>query len=275
MSTLNRLVGMAKKALGSAHGASSHGTSSGTGDWRTMVRSAADAITGDGGGSGSTHPGGPTRSAPAARTSSTRGGATLSGEDQRAIARYDYLVRTADPQQLEQVHREAFDRLTPQQRAQVQARMREELPPAEQPRSDASADLARSATRLGAMDPRRLTGLLSRAGRSGTGRSGAGRAAAIGMAGAAGGMLAAVAGSAVLTSIGGSLLASAIGEGIDVDALMPDLQLDLGELGALGDLSANDLADGVSGLGDVSLNDALGTDLGEIDLGDLGGFLGR
>lgn len=274
MTTISKLLGLAQKALDQRSGSRPASSAASGTDWRQMVRTAADAVTGDtrgGAASETSH-----------RASSPRPGAALSAEDRRAIARYDYLVRTADPDQLEQVHREAFDRLTPLQRTQIQARMREELPPAEQPRSDSSADLARSATRLGALDPRRLTSLLSRAGGSRRGGSAA-RGAMIGAAGGAAGLLAVVAGGAVLTSIGGSLLTAAVGDGIDVDALVPDLQMDLGELGALGDVnlgdidlsgladvSANDVMEGAQGLGETSLSD-----LGNLDLGDIGGFFGR
>ena len=315
MSTISKLLGLAQKALDQRSGSRPAGSAASGTDWRQMVRTAADAVTGDsrgGAASGTSHrassprPGAATEAGGwtrwdddgAARpaggaptgTSGTGSparegaptGAALSAEDRRAIARYDYLVRTADPDQLEQVHREAFDRLTPLQRTQIQARMREELPSAEQPRSDSSADLARSATRLGALDPRRLTSLLSRAGGSRRGGSAA-RGAMIGAAGGAAGLLAVVAGGAVLTSIGGSLLTAAVGDGIDVDALVPDLQMDLGELGALGDVnlgdmdlsgladvSANDVMEGAQGLGETSLSD-----LGNLDLGDIGGFFGR
>lgn len=60
-----------------------------------------------------------------------------------AFARYDYLLRTADPKQLEQVHRESFATLTPAQRTQVEERLREELPAHEQPNSSTPEDLAR------------------------------------------------------------------------------------------------------------------------------------
>jgi len=39
--------------------------------------------------------------------------------DEQALQRYRYLVRTAPPEAIEEAHREAFARLTPEQRAQV------------------------------------------------------------------------------------------------------------------------------------------------------------
>jgi hypothetical protein len=40
-------------------------------------------------------------------------------EDQLAIERYRYLLRTAPPESIEAVHAEAFAKLTPLQRAKV------------------------------------------------------------------------------------------------------------------------------------------------------------
>ena len=245
MSTFRRLIGTAQKALDQQ--SSSRSLTGGGTDWRSLVRSAADSLTGEDTSSRrDAHPATPSRGAgvgipttsmpsldgdgPFRSSSSTgRSGAVpaaqLTEEDRRAIARYDYLVRTAEPEQLERVHREAFERLTPAQREQLSARMREELPEGERPRTEAPQDLARSATRLGVLDPRRLTRLLGRdGGGAGSKRSGGLGKAALG-AGAVGaaGLLAAVAGGAVLSSVGGSLLEAAIGDGIDVDALAPDL----------------------------------------------------
>ena len=74
-----------------------------------------------------------------------RGGAST--EDERAIARYKYLLRTADPEDIEKVHAEAFAKLSPEQRQMVLQRLTDDLPESERPRSDQPADLARSATR--------------------------------------------------------------------------------------------------------------------------------
>lgn len=238
MSTFRRLLGTAQKALDAKSSGSSR---SGQGsDWRSLVRSAADSLTGDGSSNSAPQRSGVTDSAPdRAPSAPARGPApsapgsasdALSETDRRAIARYDYLVRTAEPDQLEQVHREAFEKLTPEQRTQLTATLRSELPEGERPRTDAPQDLARSATRLGALDPRKLTRLLGRSG--GGGRRGAGAAAlGAGAVGAGalgvGGLLAVVAGGAAVTSVGGSLLQDAIGQGIDIDSLAPDLAGDL------------------------------------------------
>lgn len=243
-----------------------------------------------GGHTGATGPAG------AAGAASAAGAAELTTEDRRAIARYDYLVRTAEPDQLESVHREAFERLTPAQREQLGTTMRSELPEGERPRSEDPQDLARSATRLGVLDPRRLTRLLGRVGGSaGSGRSGGiGKAAlgtgavGLGAAGAgAAGLLAAVASGAVLSSLGGSLLEAAIGDGIDVDALAPDLSEQLagftedfegmeglegmGEFAGVEGLdgAADGLGGGVSDLGEQLTG--FGDQISDLGLGDLFG----
>jgi hypothetical protein len=264
VSTFRRLLGTAQKALDSkstGSAGSGHGS-----DWRSMVRSAANSITGDSSASTSAA-GRPAQAIP------TRGGAPaarISETDRRAIARYDYLVRTAEPDQLERVHREAFENLTPDQRSQLATTMRSELPDGERPRSDAPQDLARSATRLGALDPRRLTKMLGRSG-GGTRASGAG---VLGV-GAAGGLLAAVAGGAVVTSVGGSLLQDAVGAGIDVDALTADLEGELGDVvGSFEDVQGLDgMTDGFG----ATVTDAgeqvsgLGDRISDLGLGDLFG----
>ena len=57
------------------------------------------------------------------------GGAST--EDERAIARYKYLLRTAPPEDIERVHTEAFGKLTPEQRQMVLQRLNEDLPESE------------------------------------------------------------------------------------------------------------------------------------------------
>ena len=51
-------------------------------------------------------------------------GGGAGSEDERAVARYRYLLRTAPPESLEQVHAEAFERLTPEQRQSVRLTLR-------------------------------------------------------------------------------------------------------------------------------------------------------
>jgi hypothetical protein len=68
-------------------------------------------------------------------------------EDEIAVERYRYLLRTAPPETIEQVHEEAFSKLTPEQRRLVFQQLSENAPPGEQPRGDDPHSLAQSATR--------------------------------------------------------------------------------------------------------------------------------
>lgn len=246
MSKLSKLIGMAAKALDNRSG-STQGSSSSSSDWRGIVRSAAGALTGDGRPAAGTRPATPSASpAPQTRPSTippVAGSSTRPSEaDRAAIARYDYLMQTADPHQVEQIHREAFARLTPSQRQQIESRMRTEFPPSERPRSAAPDDLARAAGRAEALRPGRMRGLLGRVG---------GGAAMVGAGGLAVGVLGAVAGAAVVSSVAAPLLEQAAGFGVDFDALADGV--DLTGLADGVDISGfTEGADGlVAGAGDV------------------------
>jgi hypothetical protein len=260
MSKFSQIIGMAKKAL-DENGSSrtNSGQPSGTTDWRSMVRGAADALTGE----GRTGPRGA-----AARVGSTPSAGHADTADRAAVARYDYLLQTADPHQIEQVHREAFARLTPVQRAQIEARMQSELPPHERPRSAEAPDLARAAARVEAGHPGVLRGLLARAGGR-RGRSGMGGAVA-GAGLAAGGVLAAVAGGAVVSSVAGPLLAQAANVGVDFDSLAAGIDVDA--LGGVGDLAAG-AGDVASGVGDQI--SGVGEQLSGFEIPGLGDLFGR
>jgi hypothetical protein len=274
MSKLSRLIGMASKALDKTSSTSSSSQpTGGSGDWRSMVRSAADALTGD----GRSQSGSPAAPGAAGATSTPsaapRTGLTppaagdsvaASAADRQAIARYDYLLQTADPHQVEQIHREAFARLTPEQRAHVQARMSTELPAHERPRSADPADLARAAARGEAARPGMLKGLLARAG---AGR-GAGRLAGGAAIGVGAGLLGAVATGAIVTSVAGPMLAQAAGLGVDFDAIAGGVDLE-----AIASDSLSGVGEQVSGLGEqVS---GFGDSLGGFGLPGLDDIFGR
>lgn len=256
MSTFQRLLNMASKALDKRGKSSSNG--SGNADWREMVRTVADRVTGDG-----NRP--PVVVVPRAlAVDSTAGQSTQAAtpEDRAAVARYEYLLSTAQPAQLEQVNRDAFARLTSAQREQVGMELRAALPTGEHPASSSADDLARSATRGEAQNPGFLKRLLSKpAGRGGGGAlagAGLGAVAGVGL-GAAGGLLAAVAGGAVLSSVAGPLLEQATGMGVDFESLSGGLEGLAGGAGeyATGlteqasDLGLNFEIPGLSGLGDL------------------------
>lgn len=287
MASFSRLFGMASRAVEKMTSDQNPqrpaaGGSTGSRDWRDMVRQAADAVTGDGRGRPGAAGPAPTspaadRYAPPASTAPATGRyapprasgapAALAPQDKAAIARYDYLLRTADPDQVERMHREAFERLTPEQRAHVRARMDDELSPHERPRSDAPGDLALTAARTEARQPGRMSSLLARAGRGGL--IGAG---VVGV----GGLLAAVAGGAVVSAVAAPLLAQAgemgvdfagMAEGVDLEALASGA-----DLGAVGDW-AGGAQDAVSGVGDqVS---GFGDQLSNFEIPGLGDFFGR
>jgi len=78
-------------------------------------------------------------------------------EDETAIARYRYMLKTAPPETIEQAHAEAFAKLTPEQRQTVLQQLNENLPEAERQALANSGDdpqtLARTATRAEMRQP--------------------------------------------------------------------------------------------------------------------------
>lgn len=174
-----------------------------------------------------------------------RDGASV--DDERAIARYQYLLRTAPPEAIEQVHTDAFAALTPEQRQQVLQRMNADLPESERPRSDAPADLARSATRAEMRQP----GTLQRSFGGGAG-------------GGMGGMLA----GSMLGTIAGVVVGSVI-----ADSLLGGYA-DSPEAQAAGDTGSDSGGSGSDSGGDFGGDSGFG-DFGGGDWGgggDFGGF---
>ena len=341
MPDFKRLLGAAAKALGDSNSSSSSsrtgqpprsGSGSGT-DWRDLVRTAADKLTGDGSQQqGDQRGGGPQQgqagygqqqgqgygqhSQPGGYDQRQQGGhdQRQQGEQQRpaqqhgaagaprateadrvALGKYDYLLRTAEPEQLEQVHRDAFARLTPQQRELVQARLTEELPAHEQPRSGSTDDLARAATRGETVHPGLMQRVFGGHGRpgpssggpatgarqgSGAGTFAAGAAAGAGVA-ALGGLALAVAGGAAVSSVAGPLLSGALANGVDFGGLAENFGLEgiAGLSEGLGGLTEG--VDGIAQGGEEYLT-GLGEQVGGLGegfqipgLGDLGGLFDR
>lgn len=187
MSTFDRLTEKLRRALGASTPSSSVAASSGRTD-RVAGPTASIAST------ASTTTGSPSSADAGAGTwqsSFTPHSAALTEQDREAIAQYERLVREASPEQLEAVHREALERLTPLQRQEVEARLRAGLPEEERPRSSRVEDLA---------------GSLS---------AGAATLGGGGLLGV-GGLLAAVAGGAVVSSAASSLLHGAVSPGHDL-----------------------------------------------------------
>jgi hypothetical protein len=73
-------------------------------------------------------------------------------ENEQALRRYRYMLNTAPPETIEQAHAEAFERMTPQQRAYVLQALANELPESE-----------RAAAQLAHNDPRAMARVATRA----------------------------------------------------------------------------------------------------------------
>ncbi|MFJ4221184.1 cation-transporting ATPase [Curtobacterium luteum] len=270
MANLNRILGMASKVIdkqlqkrGQSGGASG-GSSAGGTDWRDVVRTAADKLTGDDRTRQGQQP--PAQQSSPQHVPGRPGGGSSAQRgpvdaDRVAIAKYDYLLRTAPPERLEQVHHDAFARLTPAQRQDVRNRLNSELPPNEHLRDDSPAGLARAATRGEVARP----GLLRRV-LGGRGGAFAGGAAVGAGAMAIGGLGVAVAGAAVMSAAAGPVLAEAVGSGVDFEGIAAgfgDLGLAEGAeglvgegeqlLGGVGEQAAG-LGEQASGLGEQASN---------------------
>ncbi|HYO85938.1 MAG TPA: hypothetical protein VES01_05705 [Dermatophilaceae bacterium] len=209
-------------------------------------------LTGRGG--GTSWPGsGPVRYGPPGAQSAVPGRGPAPNPDAQAVAQYQYLLRTAPPDQIERAHAQAFESLTHAQREQVLQQLAA-ADPAERPTNDSPAALARTATRQEMRSPGSLQRTL---GGAGMGRMGG--AMGMGM----GGML--------LASVAGAFMGSAIAnEMFDNDGFMdwdrdsqPDEQA-FADSGSEGDYQ--------DAGGDFSAGDVGGS--GDFGGGDFGGFGG-
>jgi len=91
-------------------------------------------------------------------------------EDEIAVERYRYLLRTAPPETIEAVHTEAFSKLTDQQRDLLFTQLTENAMEGERPANAEPATLAKAATRTELRQP----GTLDRAFGGDQGRQGPG-----------------------------------------------------------------------------------------------------
>ena len=165
--------------------------------------------------------------------------------DEIAVDRYRHLLRTAPPDAVEEVHAEAFARLTPQQRRTVFEELSTTSSSADRPADDDPRTLARSATRSELRRP----GFLERTLGGGGGGGGA-RNPGLGT----------VIGGSLLGTVAGVVIGSAI-----ADTVMPGI----GDLAAdLGDGAHDVVSDAADGFGD------LGGGFGGFGGGDLGDFGG-
>jgi hypothetical protein len=168
-------------------------------------------------------------------------------EDEVAIERYRYLLRTAPPDQVEQAHAEAFAQLTPEQRSQVLAQLSETVPPNERATSDEPRELARMATRAEMRNP----GTLER-------NFGASRGPGFGS------ML----GASMLGTIGGMVIGSAVADMMFGSSFGDPGQDFAGEAG--GGEAGGEAGGEEAGAEPVEASGAEGGDAG----GDGGGFFG-
>jgi hypothetical protein len=148
-------------------------------------------------------------------------------EDERAIERYRYLLRTAPPDQVEAAHAEAFGKLTPDQRRQVLEQLSAAVPASERPRSDDPQTLARAATRAEFRQPGFLERTFSGGGYGGgygQGGYGGGYGPGYGRGGFGGGF--GGGGMGMGSMIGGSLLGTVAG--VVVGSAVADALFDTG-----------------------------------------------
>ncbi len=172
-------------------------------------------------------------------------------QDDIEIERYRYLLRTAPPETIEQVHAEAFAKLTPEQRQRVFEELSTNAPAGEAPTSNDPQALAQSATRSELRQP----GTMERS--------------------FAGPSFGSMLGASLLGTVAGYVVASAL-----VSAFMP---MDTGANDASGDSGSDSGSDGSDGGADSGA-DAGGADAGasgdggggwgDFGGGDSGGFGG-
>jgi hypothetical protein len=265
MSKLSNMIGLAKKVLDSQTGqqqqqGAPQGGSTGQKSWRSTLEDVVGAVN------GRSQPAAGQGYAPAPQARPVpqgRPGAQSSTDaDRQAIARYDYLMRTADPSQIEQIHAESFARLTPAQREAVLHRMQSDLPPHEQPRSASVADLSRAAARSEARQPGSMRSTLTKVGAG---------AAVAGVAVGAVGILGAVAAGAAVSSVAGPILENAANLGVDFDALASGVDVEglASSVGELGTGALDEAAAGVGELGTGALDEAA-AGVGELGSGAVG-----
>jgi hypothetical protein len=181
-------------------------------------------------------------------------------DDEIAVERYRYLLRTAPPETIEQVHTEAFSKLTDEQRDLLFQQLTENAMEGERPANAEPATLAKSATRAELRQP----GTLDRAfgGDQAGGRQGPGFGSMLGAS-----LLGTVAGYVVGSAIVGAFLPDAGGEA--------DASADSGDAGAesSGDPGAESTAESGGDFGGDSGGwGDFGGGGGDFGGGDFGGF---
>ncbi|RWZ55380.1 hypothetical protein ELQ92_15280 [Labedella populi] len=174
------------------------------------------------------------------RRQQQRSGVPARSDDEIAVERYRYLLRTAPPETIEQVHAEAFEKLTPEQRQMVFDDLSTNAPHGEAPRDSSPARLASAATRSELRSP----GTLERS-------FGGGRSPGFGS----------MVGGSLLGTVAGYVIGSAI-----VSSFLPPME-GAPDAGTEGDAGS----EGEAGTSEASGADGGGDFGGDIGGGDFGG----
>ncbi|MFN4001744.1 hypothetical protein [Microcella sp.] len=162
-------------------------------------------------------------------------------DDDRAVERYRYLLQTAPPETIEQVHAEAFAKLSPEQRRLVFNEFARTAPAGEAPADDEPGTLARAATRSELRQP----GTMERS-----------------LAGPSFGQMV---GASLLGTVAGYVIGSAL-----ASAFLPPMDAGATDAGAT-DAGAADAGAADAGAADAGAADAGGFDGGGFgDFGDFG-----
>ncbi len=175
---------------------------------------------------------------------------TQRSDDELAVERYRYLLRTAPPDTIERAHAEAFSRLTPKQREILFDRLTAHAATStERPVDAQPATLAQAATRAELQQPGALQRTLG--------------GSAFGGAGMGGPSFGGMVGSSLLGSVAGYVIGSAL-----VSGFLPpepgDASADQAQDGVVRDGAAQDGDPGQ----DPGAADASAVDHGDGDLGD-------
>ena len=190
-------------------------------------------------------------------TEQVRHASAARSDDEIALERYRYLLRTAPPETIEQVHEEAFAKLTPEQRQMLFTQLKADAPAGDAPMDADPRSLAVSATRSEMRNP----GMMERSlGHVGNGAPGFGSMFASSLLGS-------VAGYVIASSLMGMYMPTDLGGASEAGA---DTGVDAGsETGVdSGSEAGGDMlsADG-GGFGDFG---GFGDDGGLGDFGDFG-----
>ena len=141
-------------------------------------------------------------------TQKVREASAARSQDEIAVERYRYLLRTAPPETIEKVHQEAFSNLTVEQRKMLFAQLSADAPRGEAPQGDDAHSLAVSATRSEMRQPgtmeKSLANVNAANGQAGAPAGGSAGSPAVGAAPGFGSMF----GSSLLGSIAGYVIAS-------------------------------------------------------------------